>query len=114
MVGALVTLKADLARCFLSSNIVGPTIFCPFVLRYPSTFHLLDTQSFEPVAAFAQQFAHATHMGCANEGDGISLSQIFKHALAEDPVTLVNDGVMAAGKAQAFCVYRPRITGQIA
>ena len=54
------------------------------------------------IAIRTQQFAHATHVGDADEDNGITLFQIFEHSLIEDFVPMVDDGVMAAGKPQSF------------
>ena len=49
-----------------------------------------------------QQFTHTTHVGSADEDNGITLFQIFEHSRIEDLVPMVDDGVMAAGKPQSF------------
>ena len=54
------------------------------------------------IAILTQKFAHATHVGSADEGNGITLFQIFEHSLTEDLVPMVDDGVMTAGKPQSF------------
>ena len=54
------------------------------------------------IATLTQQFAHARHVGSADEGNRITLFQIFEHSLVKDPVPMVDDGVMAAGKSQSF------------
>jgi hypothetical protein len=54
------------------------------------------------IPILTQQFAHAPHVGSADEGNGITLFQILAHSLIENFVPMVDDGVMAAGKPQSF------------
>jgi hypothetical protein len=54
------------------------------------------------IAILTQQFAHALHVGSADEGNSITLFQISEHSFVEDLVPMVDDGVMATGKPQSF------------
>ena len=54
------------------------------------------------IAILTQQFAHAIDVGGADEGNRITLFQIFEHSLVKDLVPMVDDGGMAAGKSQSF------------
>ena len=54
------------------------------------------------IAILTQQFAHAVHVGSADEGNRITLFQIFEHSLKEDLVPMVDDGGMTTGKSQSF------------